>query len=235
MKKKLFYVFIFGIAFALVEASVVVYLRALYYPEGFAFPLKIISPEIYTIEFFREIATMLMLLSIAWTCGKNFNLRIAFFVFAFGIWDIFYYVFLKILLNWPSSLLTWDLLFLIPVAWVGPVLAPVLCSLTMLLMAGLIFYFQQRDDRMALSVGEWCFILAGSFVIFLVFIYDYAKFLITGGFYRISDLFQNQKFMEAVQNFAPQKFYWLPFFAGEILILTGLFLFFKKGKKLLSK
>jgi hypothetical protein len=118
---------IFGIAFGFLEATVVVYLRQLYYPEGFDFPMIWASLELFRIELIRELSTLTMLLSIGILTGRNAIQRFAWFLYAFAIWDIFYYIALKILIGWPPSLLTWDLLFLIPVAWNGPVLAPVLC------------------------------------------------------------------------------------------------------------
>ena len=82
-------------------------------------------------EVAREAATLLMLGAVAAAVGGNFRQWFAFFLLAFGAWDISYYAFLKVLIDWPKSLLTWDVLFLIPVPWSGPVLAPALVALTM--------------------------------------------------------------------------------------------------------
>jgi hypothetical protein len=65
-------------------------------------------------EVIREAATMVMLASVGLAVAWNFNTWVAAFVIAFGVWDICYYVFLKLLFDWPRSLLEWDLLFLIP-------------------------------------------------------------------------------------------------------------------------
>ena len=83
---------VFAIAMAFLEAAVVVYLRELYYPEGFSFPLKMIPPKIYTIELGREAATIMMLAAVGWFSGRNFKSRFAGFAMAFGVWDIFYYL-----------------------------------------------------------------------------------------------------------------------------------------------
>lgn len=112
-----------------------VYLRELYYPGGFKFPLELLPPWLMVIEITREFSTLLMLFSVAWISGRNFLQQLSVFLFLFGIWDIFYYVALKIFLDWPGSFLTWDLLFLIPITWLGPVLAPVICSVVMILTA----------------------------------------------------------------------------------------------------
>jgi hypothetical protein len=121
-----------AIAFGFVESSVVVYLRAIYYPDGFTFPLKLIGEHHLAVEIVRESATLVMLAGIAVLAGKTGWQRFGYFLIAFGVWDIFYYIWLKILLGWPSSFTDWDVLFLIPLPWIGPVLAPVLVSLVMI-------------------------------------------------------------------------------------------------------
>jgi hypothetical protein len=126
----------FAVAMAFVEAAVVVYLRSLYYPEGFAFPLVIIPGNVMAVELLRELATIVMIAAVALIAGRTNWERFGYFSLQFGIWDIFYYVWLKATLNWPPSLLDWDILFLIPAPWTGPVLAPVLVSLV-LIAAGL--------------------------------------------------------------------------------------------------
>ena len=141
---KLIFIGIFAAAFGYVEASVVVYLRELYYPNGFLIPFDISFPYIYfgaseylnvipvhilTTEVFREAATMFMLASVACLASTKFKHRVAYFLFPFAIWDIFYYIFLKLLIGWPESLATLDVLFLIPVPWIGPVWMPISVSI----------------------------------------------------------------------------------------------------------
>jgi hypothetical protein len=129
----------YAIAMAYVESAVVVYLRALYYPQGFAFPLAPLPPDMTAIEIGREAATLVMLLGVAMLAGKERWERCIAFCVSFGVWDLFYYVWLWLLLRWPPSLLTWDVLFLIPVPWTGPVLAPVLVSI-LLVVGGLLLW-----------------------------------------------------------------------------------------------
>ena len=88
---------LFGIAMGLLEGAVVVYLRELYYPEGFGFPLKLMSNQVALTELFREAATLIMLMSIGALAGRTRIERFAFFIYSFAVWDIFYYVFLKLL------------------------------------------------------------------------------------------------------------------------------------------
>jgi len=129
MTKQLFWLMVWGVVFGYMEAAVVVYLREIYYPEGFSFPLLIIQGRIILTEVLREAATLLIIWATVCLAYKRLQSRIAAFVVLFGIWDIFYYIFLKLLLNWPENLGTWDILFLIPSPWVGPIWAPVLVSI----------------------------------------------------------------------------------------------------------
>lgn len=130
IERQLIAVFIWAAAFAFVEAAVVVYLRKIFYPEGFTFPLK---PEmlesILGVEIVREGATMIMLAAAAWLGDRRPWVRFGYFMAAFGVWDIFYYVWLWAILGWPPSLFTTDVLFLIPIVWVGPVWSPAVVSL----------------------------------------------------------------------------------------------------------
>lgn len=134
----------FAVSFAFVEASVVIYLRAVYYPHGFSFPLVPIHWHHYAIEVTREVATIVMLLAVATLAGKRRLQQAGYFLTAFAVWDIFYYVWLKILLDWPSSLFDWDILFLIPFPWVGPVIAPILISIALLISG---YELVRRDSR----------------------------------------------------------------------------------------
>ncbi|HEY1044819.1 MAG TPA: hypothetical protein VGF79_00175 [Bacteroidia bacterium] len=135
---KICFVIIFSIAMAFLESAVVIYLRELYYPEGFGFPLKSMDKTLMLTELLRELATIIMLISIGYLSSQNKRERFAIFLLSFAVWDIFYYVFLKALLNWPLGLNDWDILFLLPLPWYGPVWAPVLISIMMILYAMLL-------------------------------------------------------------------------------------------------
>ena len=163
---------VFAIAFAAVESAVVVYLRDLYYPEGFSLPLKIFSRNHLSVELARELATMMMLASIAVLTGASRWQRFAYFLITFGVWDIFFYLWLKVMINWPSSILDWDILFLLPVPWIGPVIAPVLVSIFMILGGIVIFREDQRTE--VFRPGRWAWLLstAGSALILYSFIRD---------------------------------------------------------------
>jgi len=141
--KRLCIVVLFSIAFGYIEAAVVVYLRAIFHPDGFTFPLTDFGAaplwqQLLLTEVGREAATLVLMLTGAWLIGRNLRLRFAFFLTIFAVWDISYYVWLKVLINWPASLMDWDILFLIPATWAGPVLAPILVSITLFAFAVII-------------------------------------------------------------------------------------------------
>ena len=156
-------VVLLAIAFGYIEAAVVVYLREIFHPDGFIFPLAQFpltgqTSRLLFTEVAREAATLVLIIAGAWLSGKNSRQRFAFFMIIFALWDIFYYVFLKLILDWPASIMDWDVLFLIPVPWAGPVLAPVLVSVMMLVFAGFILYRDYTGKIVKLTLWEWlCF------------------------------------------------------------------------------
>jgi hypothetical protein len=208
---------LFGISFGYLEAAVVVYLRAIYDPirqrlhpdraAGDLFPLISSreladagpeNPRRLLIEIGREASTIAMLASFGLAAGRNFHQRMAAFAVVFGLWDIFFYVFLRVMIHWPQSIFTWDLLFLIPLPWVGPVIAPVIVAST-LVVCGLI----------SLGLGglparprEWMTMMAGGIIVILSFVWDYRNTMAGG---------------------LPNPFNWPLFFAGEIIALMGFF------------
>ncbi|MFB0516049.1 MAG: hypothetical protein ACETWG_05530 [Candidatus Neomarinimicrobiota bacterium] len=137
-RKLLLWLSLFSLAFGYIEAAVVVYLREPYYPNGFQFPLAAVPSRLVWTEVGREAATLLLLLSVACLVVRHNLRRFAVFVFCFGGWDLIYYLALKLLVDWPASLLDWDVLFLIPFPWTGPVLAPMLVSVALIAAAVLI-------------------------------------------------------------------------------------------------
>lgn len=197
----------FAIAMAYLESAVVVYLRELYYPDGFTFPLKLISEKILLIELGREFATIIMLLTVAMIAGKIFAERVSYFLLSFGVWDIFYYLWLKVFINWPDSLLTDDLLFLIPVPWISPVLAPVLVSIVFITFSILALKKVEVGFRIKFDKINFLLILFGVVLILLSFIWDFEKRL---------------------NSVSPVEFMWLIFICGLVLMSFGLFRFSNK-------
>ncbi|MDK2980567.1 MAG: hypothetical protein PWQ55_914 [Chloroflexota bacterium] len=212
----------FSTAMGLLEAVVVVYLRELYYPAGFTFPLAAMPDRIYLTELLREAATIVMLISLSIAAGRSFYERLAYFLMNFAIWDIFYYVFLKLLLNWPATLVDWDILFLIPITWIGPVLAPVLCSLVMLGMTALILRYEHQGVLRPFRKIEWGGILGGSVLIFLTFIRDYAVMLADSGLLAAPKSQQAlADFLQVSAAYVPQHYSWGWFAAGLGLIVVS--------------
>jgi hypothetical protein len=197
----------FGIAFGYIEAAVVVYLRTIFHPDGFSFPLTnfgvspLWRPLLFT-EVGREAATIVLILTAAWLFGQSLQQRFAYFLTIFAVWDIFYYVWLKVLIDWPASIMDWDILFLIPLTWVSPVLAPILISVTLLLFAGIILYQCCRDRPVKVTVIEWLvFAVAGLLVV--------ASFCIAG--------------LHIAKPDFRSHFYW-PLFAVGYMLATVVFL-----------
>ncbi len=164
---------LFGVAFGILEAAVVVYLRELYYPGGFRFPIVIILDRVAAVELVRELATLLMLAAVAMVAGRDRMDRFFVFAFLFGVWDMVYYVGLWAFLGWPPSLFTWDVLFLIPVPWLGPVIYPIVVSL--FLVGGFLVHerMRARGDVVVLSVGEWTVAWGGALSVISAFCWNW--------------------------------------------------------------
>ena len=162
---------VFSIAFGYIEAAVVVYLRAIFYPDGFPFPLTEFGTtplwnQLLSVEIGREAATLVLIFTACWLFGRNRRQRFAYFMTIFALWDIFYYIWLKVFIDWPCSIMDWDILFLIPILWASPVLAPVLVSVTLLVFAAIILYRDANDKLLKVTWADWLgFILAGLVVV----------------------------------------------------------------------
>jgi hypothetical protein len=175
--KRIFWVAVFAVAFAIVEAAVVVYLRAIYYPRGFIFPLSLMDWRHVGVETAREGATMVMLACVGILAGQSRWQRTGFFLIGFAVWDIFYYLWLKIFLDWPASFLDWDVLFLIPVPWISPVLAPTLISVVLLLAGIAIVLHEGRHPPFRLHWYEAIATVAATVMILYTFMADTASTL----------------------------------------------------------
>ena len=171
--KRLTWLTTFCVAMAYVESAVVVYLRTIYYPEGFSFPLILIEPPMGAIEVGRVAATLLMLLAVAAVMSTDRWERFLFFALSFGVWDIFYYVWLWVFLGWPPSLLAWDILFLIPVPWIGPVLAPGIVSVGLIVGSLLLLERRYRGQRLHFPARLWGLAVTGGVLVLLSFMLDF--------------------------------------------------------------
>ena len=222
---------LFSIAMGLLESAVVIYLREILYPEGFGFPLNPVHPDLMVTELLREVATLIMLLGIGFLAGRNPSERFAWFLYAFAIWDIFYYVFLWLLIGWPESLMTYDVLFLLPSTWIGPVLTPLIVSLTMIGFALLILIRNRRMGDIKIPSISWLLLISGSVVLILGFIWDYSAFIMKYMTVREIWTLPREQVLELATRYIPLKFNWSLFVLGELVILAGIGAFYLRGRK----
>lgn len=217
LKQKVVWLTAFSLSMGFLETAVVVYLREIYYPKGFDFPLVPITSIIAITEILREAATLIMLIGIGVLTGKNKAERFVCFLYSFAVWDIFYYVFLKLLLNWPASLFTWDILFLLPVPWVGPVLAPCITSLSMILLFAYVMYYSDKTTKLKIFADEWKLLIIGSLVVIASFVWDYFKYKTSAASPA------NTSLMNDLANYVPQNFNWPLFWIGQGLIFFTIY------------
>jgi hypothetical protein len=166
--KQLLWVSIYAIAMALLESVAVIYIRRL---------LQITETHVslgplFHIEIWREAATITMLVAVGWLAGRRGIERLAYGLFAFGLWDIIYYVWLKVLINWPATLLDWDVLFLIPLRWWGPVLSPVLIATLICVTAILALMRLERKEPLGITSTRLASVVLGGLLALYAFTSD---------------------------------------------------------------
>ncbi len=195
----------FAGAMAWVESAVVFYLRRLvdrvepYQPN----PLPI-AGDLGGAELVREAATMVMLLTVGWLAGRTTRSRFGYFVAAFGLWDIFYYVFLIPLTGWPHSLLDWDILFLLPLPWWGPVLAPIMIA-GLMIVGGAVLAFNDERDGPPLWPSRASLALSGVGVALALYVF-------------MADAIRAVRHGESIQSLLPVAFNWPVFLVAWTLM-----------------
>jgi hypothetical protein len=210
---------LYAIAMAWVESAVVFYLRYMidriepYQPE----PLPIIG-GFGAVELPREFATLVMLFAVGFLAGRTWRARLGYAAIAFGVWDIFYYVFLKMMCGWPHSLLDWDILFLLPLPWWGPVLAPVLISLLMILWGTFASQFERAHAPALSNWRAWVLNFAGVALALYVFMAD--------------AIAASHRGLDAIRTMLPQRFDWLAFGVALALMSAPVF---QNGRQLLTR
>jgi hypothetical protein len=198
---------VFAIAMAWVEAASVFYIRALVDRiepyQADPLPLETMSGALGHVELWREGATLVMIATLGVLAGRTWRVRAGYAALAFGAWDIFYYVFLRLISGWPRTLLDWDILFLLPLPWWGPVLAPVSIALVMIVWGTLAT--QSGDGR---TDARWAWALAsvGTVLALAVFMVDAGLALPHG--------------RDAVLQVLPTTFNW-PLFWVALLLMAS--------------
>lgn len=194
----------FAIAMAWVEAASVFYIRALvdriqpYQTD----PLPM-NTALGNVELWREGATLVMIATLGLLAGRTWRRRAAYAAMAFGAWDIFYYVFLRLISGWPRTLLDWDVLFLLPLPWWGPVLAPVSIALLMIVWGTLV---TQSEKAAASARWAWALGWAGIALALGIFMIDTWRALPAG--------------RGAVLHVLPTQFNW-PLFSVALLMIAS--------------
>lgn len=202
-------VVIYAIGMAWVESAVVFYLRTMidriepYQPN----PLPVIG-GFASVELPREFATLVMLFAVGFLAGRNWRARLGYSAITFGVWDIFYYVFLKVMCDWPHSLLDWDVLFLLPMPWWGPVLAPMLIALLLILWGTLASQFERNRPLTLSNWRVWALNVAGVMLALYVFMAD--------------SIAAASKGLDAIRTALPEEFNWALFSLALLLMAAPL-------------
>lgn len=204
MKRILVLLTSYAIAMALLEAAVVVYMRRLYYPDNplELFPLHFFDDYDPLLELSREVATIVMILTVALLAERRSMARsFAAFVFVFGVWDLFYYGWLKVLIDWPQHWLEWDVLFLIPSVWLGPWICP--SAIAMLFIAWGSWTLLSQRETMFTAISSTV-LLAGIGLSLAAFMQP----AIANG-------------TESLSSYMPGAFWWWLFLPGYLLMAAG--------------
>jgi hypothetical protein len=193
---------LFAIAMAWMESATVYYLRVLVNRvEPYQVDPLPIHPVLGPIELVREAATLLMLLTVGMLGARRWHARLGYAAIAFGVWDIFYYIFLRAMCGWPRSIFDWDVLFLLPLPWWGPVLAPVSIAVLMIVWGTLV---TQRTSP-AITSPSWQLSLVGIALALYVFMADAIAALGRG--------------VEAARTVLPDTFNW-PLFVIALALMS---------------
>ena len=201
---------LFAVAMAHVEAALVVHLRTIYYsgdPTAI-FPLELMSHRDLAIELAREAATVVMIACVAALAARGALRRFAAFVLVFGLWDIFYYVWLRVMLDWPRTWLEWDVLFLIPWPWLGPWVCPALIAALFTVWGVWILLATSNEGDARFTRAGLATFLAGTALGLASFLMP-ALPLLPGG-------------EEAFRGYVPGEFGWAVYGVGLVLMASGL-------------
>ena len=207
-KSLLVWLTVFAVGMAYFEAALVVYVRELLYPQDILqiFPMRLMTPSLLVIERGRETATLVMLVSVALITQTTFIRRLAAFVYLFGLWDIFYYVWLKATIGWPMSWLEWDVLFLIPWVWLGPWVCPALIAALHSAWGARALVSPSTPRFGKVRAGA---VLVGALLCLMSFLQPGLSGMLEAG-------------IDGLEGYVPDGFWWPLYVAGWILMAMGL-------------
>ena len=208
---RLISVILFAIAMGLLESICVVYIRQIIFPPDGNIANTPISDFNFTLEAIRESMTIIMLTALSILAAFNWRTRLAMFFLAFGIWDIFYYFGLKIFLDWPATIMDWDTLFLIPVAWYSPIIVPVLISTYFIIGSIFIIIHESNGTKLKFNFS----VVLLQFLGFGVWFYSFVK----------------NSAMISENGYTNVEYSWALFFLGLIFGISSLIAAFILGKK----
>ncbi len=201
----------YAVAMGYVEAALVIYLREMLFGNALQlFPLRALDPHLAIIEITREAMTIIMLAAVAYLAGKNRFDRVMYFIYSFAIWDIFYYVVLKAAVGWPPSIFTFDVLFLIPVMWVGPVITPVMIALLLAFTSAVLVKIHSKVPDLRIKPGNISVFAAGCIVVLYSFTSQVFHILYLSG-------------SKGLEDYTPKTFDWLIFWIGYITMCAAVF------------
>ena len=208
MRERILFLAVFAAAMGFVEAAVVVYLRALI-GGGALFPMKILPPAILTVEVAREAATLIMLICVAILGVSGGVRRFGAFLLLFAVWDISYYLWLYLSIGWPAGVTDWDILFLIPLPWVGPVWSVLLLCAGMLAFS---IFFLRAPEEAPFAPGRWGWAtgVAGAGTVIATYILEWRKI--------------------GYGNGVPAGFSGLPFLLGVLLLVASGWITYRRAR-----
>jgi len=207
--KNLIWIILFSVAMAYLESAVVVYLRAMYGIKDLLRDTPLLADPYTIIEIGREASTLVMLFLIGLIAGNTWQKRIGYSIFAFAIWDIFYYVWLFLFIQWPKSLFEWDILFLIPLPWWGPVITPILISLLLIAVSYLLII----EVKFKITSFDWIIFCLSIIIILFTFMEDSIKLILSSG--------------SNLNEARPTDFNWILFLIAYIsMIITSIKVFY---------
>jgi len=206
--RRLIWLTVFAVAMGGLESVLVVYLRELLYPHDILriFPMRLMPASLLAIEMGREAATMLMLGAVVLLAEAQWLRRFAAFVYLFGLWDLFYYVWLKVMIGWPVSWLEWDVLFLMPWVWLGPWICPAAVAVLLAVWGARVL---RSDEAPRWGRRGRAGFVMGALLVLASFLWPAASVLLEAG-------------VDALEGYVPGTFAWLVFGAGWMLMAVGL-------------